>query len=120
MNEIFEDNILTLRNYSFISVSADGLIFEMHRLVQLSMQERLKAHGQVEVWKRRFIKNLCRDFPAGKYENWEKCQSLFPHIQLAMVQRPEKLPDAEDSLEEWALLLYNTAWFASSRLRRWL
>lgn len=50
MNDMFEVNILTLGNYSFIFVSADGPIFEMHRLVQLSMQDWLKAHGQVEVW----------------------------------------------------------------------
>ena len=32
----FEDDVLTPRNYSFISVNADGTSFEMHSLVQLA------------------------------------------------------------------------------------
>ena len=33
LNDNFEVNILTLRNYSFILVSVDGSSFEMYRLV---------------------------------------------------------------------------------------
>mgnify|MGYP001658404608 CR=1 FL=1 len=32
----FEDDIITLRNYSFISTSETGTFFTMHRLVQLT------------------------------------------------------------------------------------
>jgi hypothetical protein len=32
----FEEDILTLRNYSFISINADKTTFEMHGLVQLA------------------------------------------------------------------------------------
>lgn len=44
----FEDNILTLRNYSFISVNIDKTTFEIHGLVQLAMREWLSAHRQLE------------------------------------------------------------------------
>ncbi|KAJ5298458.1 oxidoreductase [Penicillium atrosanguineum] len=33
----FEDDVTTLRDYSFISVSEDSILFMMHRLVQLSI-----------------------------------------------------------------------------------
>ena len=65
----FEDNVLALRNYSFISVNIDGTTFEMHGLVQLATREWLKAHKQQERWKQQFIKNLDAELPTGEYEN---------------------------------------------------
>jgi len=103
-----ENDILMLRNYSFISINTDKTTFGMHRLVQLATRQWLQAHGQLERWKQQYIKNLCAEFPAGKYENWAKCGTLYPHVQLALAQQPE----GEDSLREWALLLYNGAWYA--------
>jgi hypothetical protein len=110
-NDEFEDDILSLRNYSFISVNADRITLEMHGLVQLAMRKWLEAHGQLESWKQKYIKNLCAEFPTGEYDNWEKCQSLFPHVKSAVAQQPDK----EDSLREWASLLYNAAWYAWRR-----
>lgn len=51
MNDGFEDDVLALRNYSFISVNIDGITFEMHGLVQLATREWLKASKQQERWK---------------------------------------------------------------------
>jgi tetratricopeptide (TPR) repeat protein len=104
----FEDDILMLKNYSFIFVNIDKTSFGMHRLVQLATQKWLEAHRQLERWKQQYIKSLCAEFPAGNYENWAKCGALFPHVQLAIAQQPE----GDDSLREWALLLYNAAWYA--------
>ncbi len=104
----FEHDLLVLRNFSFISVKADGSTFEMHRLVQLAMREWLESNGQLETWKQQYIKNLREEFPPGEYENWAKCQALFPHAKSALAQRPE----GEDSLREWASLLHNAAWYA--------
>jgi hypothetical protein len=58
----FEDGILTLRNYSFISANADRTTFEMHRLVQLATRTWLNAPSQLERWKQQFIKNLVAEF----------------------------------------------------------
>jgi hypothetical protein len=107
----FEDDILTLRNYSFISVNVDKTTFEMHGLVQLATRKWLDAHAQLERWKQQFIKNLFAEFPTGEYENWKKCQSLFPHVKSAVAQQP----DEKDSLREWASLLYKAAWYAWRR-----
>jgi hypothetical protein len=46
INDGFEDDLLALRNYSFISVNIDGTTFEMHGLVQLAIREWLKASKQ--------------------------------------------------------------------------
>jgi hypothetical protein len=104
----FEDDVLALRNYSFISINTDGTTFEMHGLVQLAMRRWLEGHGQREKWKQQFIRNLCVEFPTGEYENWARCQALFPHANSAAAQQPE----AQDSLRDWALILYRAAWYA--------
>ncbi|CAG8069403.1 unnamed protein product [Penicillium salamii] len=97
----FEDDIMTLRDYSFISISQDAKVFEMHRLVQLSTRTWFETCGQIEHWKEQFISKLYREFPSGEYENWGKCQLLFPHVKSAMSQRPS----SQESLQEWARLL---------------
>jgi tetratricopeptide (TPR) repeat protein len=107
----FENDILMLKNYSFISVNIDRTIFGMHRLVQLATRKWLETHRQLERWKKHYIKSLCAEFPAGNYENWVKCGALFPHVQLALAQQPE----GDDSLKEWALLLYKASWYAMLR-----
>ncbi|KAJ6003798.1 hypothetical protein N7540_011191 [Penicillium herquei] len=84
----FEDDVTTLRDFSFISVSEDKIFFTMHRLVQLTMRAWLKSHGQVNHWRERFISILCEEFPTGEYENWERCRSLFPRVKAAMSQPP--------------------------------
>ncbi|EPS32151.1 hypothetical protein PDE_07111 [Penicillium oxalicum 114-2] len=104
-----EDDVTTLRNYSFISVSENGTSFDMHRLVQLTTRAWLKSHGETERFRERFISNMYREFPTGQYENWGKCRSLYPHVRSAMSQRPE----SRESLLRWATLLYRGAWYAS-------
>ncbi|KAL1853688.1 hypothetical protein Plec18170_005079 [Paecilomyces lecythidis] len=108
----FEDDIVILKNYSFIS-STNAVSFEMHRLVQLSTQKWLEAHGQLERWKAQFFKNLLREFPAQEYENWEKSQLLFPHAQAALMQKPDSL----DAMVDWVDLLNNAAQFAIEKGR---
>jgi hypothetical protein len=103
----FEDDVLLLRNYSFISVTEDHLVFEMHALVQLAMRKWLETHKQVEIWQQRFIQNLTGTFPNGEYENWEQCQLLLPHVKVAVVQQPQE----KYALLQWASLLYNAAWY---------
>ena len=72
-NDEFEEDVLILRNYSFIFINVDIITFEMHGLVQLAIQKWLEAHGQLERWKQQYIKNLCIEFPIGEHENWVKC-----------------------------------------------
>jgi tetratricopeptide (TPR) repeat protein len=107
----FEDNILILRDYSFITVAKEANTFEMHNLVQLATRTWLENQGQLNRWRERFISNICADMPTGQYENWQKCQVLFPHARAALAQQPQ----GKDSLKKWALLLYKAAWYAIER-----
>jgi tetratricopeptide (TPR) repeat protein len=107
-NGEFEDDVLTLRDYSFITVTRDASTFEMHSLVQLATRAWLEGEGQLDRWREQFISNLCAELPTGEHENREKCQALFPHARAALAQRPKD----KESLKEWALLLYKAAWYA--------
>lgn len=107
-HDSFEDDVLMLRDYSLITVLATGDMFKMHGLVQLATRKWLESQEQLEKWREQYISNLCAELPKGTYENWEKCQALFPHARAALAQRPV----GQKSLREWALLLYNAAWYA--------
>ncbi|CAI7579555.1 unnamed protein product [Penicillium pancosmium] len=108
LHDDFESDIATLRDYSLIATGEDGMVFTMHRLVQLTVRTWLKSYGQKEEWKERFISNLNNKFPTGEYENWERCRSLFPHVRSAVLHRPK----SPSSLQNWAALLYRGAWYA--------
>jgi tetratricopeptide (TPR) repeat protein len=107
-DDSFEEDVHTLRDYSFITVTKEASTFEMHDLVQLAIRTWLEDQGQFHRWQGRFISNLCAEMPTGDYETWQKCQVLFPHARAASAQRPQD----KDSLEEWALLLHNASWYA--------
>lgn len=113
LDDEFETDILTLRNYSFITASVDGTIFEMHRLVQLAIRKWLETRDELEKWKQKFIKTLCAEFPTTTehYENWTKFQTLFPHVKSAEAQRPV----VEHSLWEWAVLLCRAAFYLQTK-----
>ncbi|KAJ5737309.1 uncharacterized protein N7483_002434 [Penicillium malachiteum] len=108
LDDDFEDDIATLRDYSFIYTGEDSTVYTMHRLVQLTARVWLSNQGQMEQWKERFITNLCQEFPTGEYENWTRCRQLFPHVKSAISLRPE----SQDALQQWATLLYRGAWYA--------
>ncbi|OCK76426.1 HET-domain-containing protein [Lepidopterella palustris CBS 459.81] len=104
----FKDDMLTLRDYSFVTANVDGATFEMHALVQLATRKWLKEHDHLEKWRQQYIKNLYAEIPVGEHENWTKCRELFPHAKSAEVQKPT----AKHSLREWASILHNAAWYA--------
>jgi tetratricopeptide (TPR) repeat protein len=107
----FIDDILTLRDYSFVSETTDPETLEMHSLVQLATQKWLEGRGEVEGWRQQFISTLCSAFPKGGYESWDTCRSLFPHAMAATTKRPRD----EGSRKKWADLMYNAGWYAWQR-----
>ena len=83
----------------------------MHRLVQVSTKSWLELRGEIENWKEKFIATMDEEFPFGKYENWAKCQKLFPHVEKALEYRPAN----RDYLERWASILFDAGWFANGK-----
>ncbi|KAJ2971769.1 hypothetical protein NQ176_g7535 [Zarea fungicola] len=104
----FEEDIITLRNFCFIIVNEDGATFQMHRLVQLATLEWLRAHNEYEGRQHQFLTRLCVEIPVGEYENWTKCEALFPHAHSVSAQRPV----GKEPMKEWATILYRAAWYA--------
>jgi hypothetical protein len=103
----FKDDILILRRYSLISVNVNQRTFNIHGLVQLATRRWLEENGELEKWKRQYIRNLNAEFPTGDYENWAQCQVFFPHAKAAASQRPHE----RDSLMKWAAVLHKAAWY---------
>ncbi|CAI7606264.1 unnamed protein product [Penicillium bialowiezense] len=103
----FERSILTLRDFSLISIDADDATFEMHRLVQLAMRQWLEFHGQLEKWKECFTYILLLKFSTGRYGDWDIRHLLLPHVLSAVEQPPIK----RRNLGEWAQLVHTVAQF---------
>ncbi|KAK2836980.1 hypothetical protein FQN49_006529 [Arthroderma sp. PD_2] len=111
-DEDFENDLQTLRHYSFISVGTDPSVFEMHRLVQLATRTWLKAYGSLETWKLQFIRQLRSQFPWWElYVSWATCQVLFPHAKLAIGLVPEN----GEFKKDWACLLIDAATYAREK-----
>ena len=105
----FEEDISTLRNFSFISINTDKTTFEMHRLVQIAMRKWLELHKQQERWRNQFIRILDTELPTARYENWIVWKSLLPHAKMASAQRPYE----KDFLLNWASILFKAGWYSS-------
>ena len=52
-------------------------------------------------------------FPPGTYENWGRCQMLFPHVELVLEYRPTD----EGFLRQWVAVLSNAASYAAEQGR---
>ncbi|KAM0714759.1 hypothetical protein Q7P37_009776 [Cladosporium fusiforme] len=107
-SEEFEEDLVMLRAYAFISITTDPAAFEMHSLVQLATQRWLELRGWLVRWQSQFINNLETAFPVGSCENWAKCQWLFPHAALALDTR---VTDQDARLQQ-ASLLEKSGWYA--------
>jgi len=83
----FGEDISTLTGYSLISSNTEGNMFEMHQLVQFSTRKWLELRGELEKWKESYVAIIDKAFPAVGYENWTRCQVLFPHVKLLVAYR---------------------------------
>ncbi|GAB7336775.1 hypothetical protein MBLNU13_g10865t1, partial [Cladosporium sp. NU13] len=59
----YEDDILTLENFHFISTTLSNTGFEMHRLVQLAARVWLRSHEKYREWVRKGIERLDEALP---------------------------------------------------------
>jgi hypothetical protein len=77
----FDRAVVTLRHYSLVERSGDGL--RVHRLVQAVVRESLTA-GEREAWLAAAIRVLAAGFPdrpEGRPQEWPLCGRLLPHVQ---------------------------------------
>jgi tetratricopeptide (TPR) repeat protein len=105
----FEDDILTLREFSIIKVTSDANTFEMHSLVQLATRKWLEHRGQTDIWQGRFITRLRAEMPSLHRGNYRKLQALLPHAKAAFAQRPKDMK----ALEHWVSMLTTMMLYSS-------
>lgn len=101
----FEDDVLTLRDCSFIKMTKDTNTFEMHSLVQLATRAWLENEGQLDMWRNWFISDLCAELPCPDFEHGPRCEALLPHARVAPSERPKD----PRSLGMWEQFLNNAA-----------
>jgi hypothetical protein len=103
----FDEDLDTLRAYSLVTATANNDMCEMHALVQFCTRVWLSSFSDVEEWRRKFLVLMAREFPAGQFKNWAKCQQLLPHVEPIFESEP-----ADGELQrEWAQVLTNAAWY---------
>ncbi|KAF1962686.1 hypothetical protein CC80DRAFT_512061 [Byssothecium circinans] len=103
----FDDDLDILVAYSLVRVAEDSGVCEMHQLVQFCTREWLSSFHKAEQWKRRFMALIAQEFPKGSFDNWTRCQALFPHVTLMF----ENEPTQEELLADWAQVLSNAGWY---------
>ncbi|KAK4898080.1 hypothetical protein LTR49_027892 [Elasticomyces elasticus] len=107
----FEEDVVVLRSFSFVSRTASAQEWEMHRLVQDATLVWLEGYGRLNEIRERFVHHLYMSIPTGNFENWSLCRTLFPHAKSASEQRPV----SANALLEWALVMYRSAWYAAGQ-----
>lgn len=101
----FEEDIQLLRDYSFISVTSNPEVFEMHALVQLATQKWLGVNGKYSQWRNIFIETLGKGFPESNCSSWlVNSKTLYPHAMAAL-----QLDAAETYAQPWLLRLLASA-----------
>ncbi|KAJ5348541.1 uncharacterized protein N7506_001794 [Penicillium brevicompactum] len=80
----FHDALVPLLNYSLIQLEINERLFNMHRLVQLSVRAWLEMHQQLYSWQAKSRGIVARVFPDGNYESWTKCRSLLAHAKSVL------------------------------------
>ncbi|KUM55983.1 hypothetical protein ACN42_g11249, partial [Penicillium freii] len=104
----FHDALVPLLNYSLIQLEINERLFDMHRLVQLSVRAWLEMHQQLYSWQAKSRGILARVFPDGNYESWTTCRSLLAHAKSVLNSICDL--EGEDRLNT-ATLLSNCGWF---------
>ncbi|KAF2803547.1 uncharacterized protein BDZ99DRAFT_526472 [Mytilinidion resinicola] len=65
------------------------------------------ADSNVERWKEKFVMLTVMEFLVGRFDNWTKCQILFPCIE-SILQRE---PAGDELLWAWVEVFSNAAWY---------
>ncbi len=109
----FEEDLATLRSYCLITTDIEGNTFEMHRLVQFATRRWLEVYKHLDWWRQKFLIALSAEYPTGDFEQWSRCEVLFPHAEVAAMDEPGD----KESLQNWSRVLTKAAWYAWARGR---
>jgi tetratricopeptide (TPR) repeat protein len=107
MNCNFDDDWLTLMNFSLIKTREGGRSFTMHRLVQFTTKKWLKMQGELDYWTKRYVVMLKYWLsPNPKLAIGKEFRMIygmvFSHAQAALDYRPKD----DKELLIWVELMY--------------
>jgi hypothetical protein len=86
----FHDALAPLLSYSLVRLEINERLFDMHRLVQVSVRAWLRIHCQFDKWSNVACKKLSASFPTPDPENRTKWRKLFPHAQYVLFDEPSR------------------------------
>jgi tetratricopeptide (TPR) repeat protein len=101
----------TLQAFSLIATEKGGSSFELHRLVQLSIQKWLRFQGREHEWREKALKLMAQKFPSVRYETWQACEMLLPHAKAVVGYKYS----TDTVLLQWADLVENLARYEESQ-----
>ncbi|MCJ1435790.1 hypothetical protein MMC27_005165 [Xylographa pallens] len=105
----------TLQAFSLVNMQKGGEFVELHRLVQLSTQTWLELQDELDGWQRVAIIVLANRFPSASFQSREECETLLPHVQVALANAPDI-----DSIKLYrARLLDAVAWYELEIKGQW-
>lgn len=109
----FDEDWITLTDFSFIKTNIDGHHFSMHALVQFTTKKWLSVHGELQVWSRKYITVLNAYFPDPHGGLFASCEPLVAHAYAAIPYRPAAT--AGEVLQAWARLVTKLASYTDQR-----
>ena len=105
-----EEGIGPLVEFQLISREIGGT-YSIHRLVQLSVQNWLRANDELTHNVETAVRALYNRFPSADSDNWKTCESLMPHIDVILTYKLSTL----DAWGNLSLLLSDSAEYLLSR-----
>lgn len=110
----FRTAIGTLNGFALITAEIGGEIYAIHPLVQASVHYWLEQRNEKANYVSQALELLAKEFPQGKYENKETCESLLAHAQAVLNW---DYVSKDDDQRYRAALLYNVATFHGAQGR---
>ena len=105
-----EESVAPLISFQLISEEVGGA-YSIHRLVQLSVQSWLSSNGDFSHQAETVVRVLYHRFPVATHENWNTCEALAPHVDIASAYELSTL----ESLENLSLLMNDLALYFVSK-----
>lgn len=109
----FRMAIGTLSGFALISHEIDGETYSIHPLVQASLHYWLEQRSQKVDFASQALQLLADEFPDGRYEHRETCESMLAHAQVVLCHECV----SENHIFDRAFLLYNVGYFSHQQGR---
>ena len=105
----FHEDWKVLTDFSLISTSEGGSFYSMHALVQFSTMKWLEIHGELHMWKVKFVVLVRENYPHPDCDNIDYIRMMMPHAFAAVMC----LPVASPALECIPYIVFHTSGFSS-------